>query len=77
MANRLETHQKDYKEGAWTNYTLSELGNFVHLFGKRSEHRSNKDKAIKDLYDAKNYLFMMAQKLIALGNSLNIDYEEL
>jgi hypothetical protein len=52
----LEKHEKDYKKNAWNEYSIMELGNWVHNFTKRSEHRSDKIKASKDLHDAKNYL---------------------
>lgn len=77
MADRLEVHQKDYKPEIWRQYTLQELGNFVHLFHKRAFHRSNIEKAKKDLYDAKNYLWMMEQKLKNSADNLGIVYEEL
>lgn len=55
----IEHHQVDYKQNAWQQYSLQELGNWVHLFVKRSEHRQNKEKARKDLHDAQNYLNIM------------------
>ena len=63
--NELKTHQNDYKEGAWRDYSLFELGMFVHLLRKRAQHRSNVDKARKALYDAQNYLKMMQAHLDA------------
>jgi hypothetical protein len=59
----LAAHQGVYKANAWEAYTFMELGNFVHLLAKRSEHRSDADKKAKDLYDAQNYLSMMQSKL--------------
>ena len=59
----LETHRSDYKDRAWEEYSFGELGNFVHLLAKRSEHRSTPEKKKKDLYDARNYLLMMDAKL--------------
>lgn len=58
-----ESHQADYKPHAWENYTLAELGWWVHLLTKRAEHRSNSEKRAKDLHDAGNYLSMMEAKL--------------
>jgi len=49
----------DYKDRAWEQYTLQELGNWVHNFVKRAGHRTDKAKAEKDLTDASNYLDMM------------------
>jgi len=57
----IEKHQKDYRPNAWQNYTLQELGEWVHLFMKRANHRTNIIKAKKDIYDAKNYLWMMGE----------------
>lgn len=68
----IEKHIPDYQPAAWEAYTLSELGNFVHLLAKRAEHRANKDKQIKDVYDAKNYLSMMVAKLDELEKKLGI-----
>lgn len=59
-------HATDYKPGAWDAYTMAELGQWVHLFAKRAEHRDNPEKRAKDLTDAQNYLDMMQAKLDAL-----------
>lgn len=59
----IEKHQKDYKPEAWKQYTLGELGMWVHLLTKRAGHRSNQEKREKDLYDASNYLWMLQQKI--------------
>ncbi len=64
----LNEHQPKYNEGAWTEYTLQELGNWVHLFTKRSYHRKDHDKRAKDLLDAQNYLNMMQAQLDAAKN---------
>lgn len=55
----LGAHQQKYNVGAWKEYTLQELGNWVHLFVKRAAHRADPDKKAKDLLDAQNYLDMM------------------
>jgi hypothetical protein len=62
----IEQHAADYKANAWDQYTLQELGAWVHLLAKRAEHRDNAEKRAKDLYDAQNYLNMMQEKLSAL-----------
>lgn len=62
----IEQHQADYKAQAWEQYTMEELGGFVHLLSKRATHRDNSEKRKKDLYDARNYLSMMDAKLKAL-----------
>ncbi len=75
MPNPLEKHQEDYKQHAWTRYSIQELGNFIHLFNKRSSHRANIEKATKDLHDAKNYLWMIEEKLKATAKESNINFE--
>jgi len=75
--NPLEQHQKDYTEDIWMRYSIRDLGNWVHLFLERSGHRANKEKATKDLHDAKNYLWMIEQNLKMRAESLDIDFEKL
>ena len=65
----IEAHAVDYKSRAWEAYTLAELGQWVHLLATRSGHRDNPEKRAKDLYDARNYLDMMKQKLDAIEGS--------
>ncbi|MFX0073071.1 MAG: hypothetical protein ACFFAO_18490 [Candidatus Hermodarchaeota archaeon] len=77
MDSRIEKHQSDYKDKVWRQYTLLELGTWIHLFNKRAKHRSNPEKAKKDLYDAKNYLWMLEQKLRNTAAKLEIDYDSL
>ena len=43
-------------------YTNEELSWWVTLLTKRSQHRMSKKKALKDLDDAKNYLWMLTEK---------------
>jgi len=62
----IKNHEKDYKENAWNEYTMQELGQWVHLLSTRAQHRANGDKRVKDLYDAQNYLDMMQQRLTEL-----------
>jgi hypothetical protein len=73
------SHQKDYKEDIWLEYELNELGNFVHLLAKRAAHREadKPEKRHKDLYDAKNYLWFMEQKLKRIAKQLGVNFEEL
>lgn len=59
----IKIHSQNFHNGSWRNYTFQELGNFVHLLTKRANHRTDANKAIKDLTDAKNYLIMMEAKL--------------
>lgn len=73
----IASHQSDYKPEIWKNYSLQELGIWVHLFHKRALHRLNKEKATKDLHDAKNYLWMIEQNLKARATELDINYGDL
>ena len=59
----IRPHASDYLSGAWREYSFEELGMWVHLLATRAFHRANKEKAAKDLEDAKNYLAMMREKL--------------
>ena len=61
----LEAHAKDYKDAAWKEYTVQELGSFVHLLIKRALMRDNAEKRSKDLYDARNYLTMIVMHLLS------------
>ena len=56
-------YENNYRSEAWQEYTLAELGQWVHLCAKRASHRANADKRSKDLRDAQNYLDMMQAKL--------------
>jgi len=58
-----EEHQPKYKQNAWQLYTIAELGQWVHLFMKRAEHRTDLAKREKDLIDAQNYLNMIQEQL--------------
>lgn len=62
----MQSHEKDYREHAWDEYSIEELGEWVHLLAKRSTHREDAAKRAKDLYDAQNYLNAMQSKLDAL-----------
>ena len=70
-------HQADYKPDIWRNYTIEELGNWIHLFNKRATHRTNNERARKDLYDAKNYLWMIKENLKSTARSLAFDFDKL
>lgn len=59
----LQSHEKDYRAGAYKAYTLFELGAWVHLLATRADHRSDPEKRAKDLYDARNYWRMMGEAL--------------
>ena len=59
----LEPFEVEYRDQAWKEYSLYELGHFVHLLAKRATHRSDPEKRAKDLRDARNYLRMMEAHL--------------
>jgi hypothetical protein len=59
----IKTHESDYKPQAWEQYTLAELGMWVHLLATRAGQRADPEKRRKDLYDARNYLEMMRARL--------------
>ncbi len=61
----IKQHEASYKPNAWEEYTIQELGTWVHLLAKRSRHRAS-DKKRKDLADARNYLAMIGSHLDAL-----------
>ena len=56
-------HSGDCIGKTWQEYSLRELGCWVHLLAKRAEHRVGESLREKDLYDAQNYLNMMQAKL--------------
>lgn len=65
----LNDHSQSYNPDAWKQYTIQELGSWVHLFVKRAGHRSDPDKRAKDLADAQNYLDMIQSHLDAAKSS--------
>jgi len=73
----IERHNEDYKKDAWHEYSLEELGAWVSLLSKRATHRSDLDKAQKDMYDAKNYYRMMGEMLKEISERIGIDFEQL
>lgn len=60
------SHESAYRAAAWQEYSIQELGNWVHLLCKRAEHRNDPVKREKDLYDAQNYLNMIQSHLDSL-----------
>lgn len=73
----IEDHDEEYKKNAWHEYSLEELGTWVFLLSKRATHRSDLEKAQKDLYDAKNYYRMMEGKLKEISEKIGVNFEEL
>jgi hypothetical protein len=70
--NSIAPHAKDYQNNAWQQYTSLDLGMWVHLLVTRSQHRKDKAKAAKDLYDAQNYLNMLQEHIEATKKFLGI-----
>ncbi len=75
--SHLKAHEQDYKPQAWEQYSMQELGNWVHLLSTRAVHRSDTAKMKKDLYDARNYLAMMQAKLDNLTDALLLNADVL
>lgn len=69
MPTSILEHENDFIPGKWKDYTLTELGNWVHLFVKRARHRVGREKAKKDLKSAQCYLDIM-QAHIDAANKL-------
>ena len=61
--NPLSKHDKDYNPDAWMDYDEDEYLYWIRLLTKRATMRTNTDKMKKDLYDAKNYMWMLEQYL--------------
>ena len=59
----------DFRSDAWRQYTLAELGDFIHLLVKRSQHHKRRDLQAKDLIDARAYWRMMGALLDAEGDA--------
>ena len=60
--------EANYITAAWQDYTLDELGHWVHLLARRAEMRAPGaiEKARKDLTDAQAYLDMAQAHLNAV-----------
>lgn len=61
----IEQYQADYREGAWAEYSESEYRQWVNVLTIRATHRTSKDKKLKDLTDARNYLLMWIARVEA------------
>lgn len=71
----IKLHSLDYKPNSWSEYSIEELGHWVALLVKRSEHHTNPDKAAKDLGDAYHYLAMMRARIEAKQALLGVKVE--
>jgi len=54
----IDQYQGDYRDGAWAEYSPEEYKWWVRLLTQRATHRTNQEKKLKDLIDARNYLLM-------------------
>ncbi len=70
-------HQSKYQNYAWRQYTVAELGQWVHLLVKRAGHRTDLAKKNKDLVEAQNYLDMMQAHILAGMSELDVEPNEL
>lgn len=52
------------------DYTLAELGQWVHLLVKRAVHKRSKLKRKEDLMDAQNYLDIMQARVLAARTAM-------
>jgi hypothetical protein len=62
----IQPHQSKYQPDAWQEYTLLELGSWVHCLAQRAAHRRERAQRTNDLEEAQNYLDMMRARLNAL-----------
>lgn len=63
VSEMLARYEVNYAQDAWQEYSLAELGQWVHLYAKRAEHRATREARDRDLQDAQNYLSMMQARL--------------
>lgn len=56
---QIKQHSDKYKNGSWEDYTPEQLAHWVINMGIRATHRSNREKARKDIEDARTYLSML------------------
>jgi len=60
-ATPTEGDNKDYIPEIWKEYTIEELMWWVINLTRRATHRLNKEKALEDIENANNYLWMMSE----------------
>ena len=61
VMNSLDLHKDEYYENIYQEYTEEELMWWILNLVRRSTHRCKREKALKDLDDAKNYLEMLVE----------------
>jgi len=59
----LDEYKKEYIPDIYKEYTGEELMWWILNLVRRSTHRTNKDKSLKDIKDARNYLWMLEEKV--------------
>lgn len=72
----IKTHEPYYQPDAWKQYSVRELGDWVHLLLRRADMRVPGPKRDKDIADAQNYLDMIqshvdAAKVKVFGNGMH------
>ena len=72
----IKEHQDKYHEGAWRNYGYEELAQWINLLTKRASHRTQFEKAQKDLDDANNYLEMLKAKFAEQAIAIEISFRQ-
>jgi hypothetical protein len=68
----IKSHANDYKDRAWEDYSIEELGQWVHLLITRSYHRKDVKKALKDIEDAENYWHMMKSHIDSARTNVSV-----
>lgn len=63
---QIDQHASKYNNNAWQDYSVQELGQWVHLLTKRASMRADNEKKKKDLVDARNYWLMIGSHLESL-----------
>jgi len=58
----IRKHQSNYRQGAWLEYTTTEIADIVAYKAKLATHYTNKTKSAKAIQDAHNYLDMLTAK---------------
>ena len=59
----IEDNNTDYIPEIWKEYTIEELMWWIINLTRRATHRLNREKALEDIENAKNYLWMMSEAI--------------
>ena len=71
MPTSIRENESEFVSGSWRKYSITELGNWVHLLVKRATHRMDAKKARKDLKDAQSYLDIMQAHIDAANRQVH------